>query len=199
MNRAVFLDRDGVINVAPYSAVEGKPDSPYRLDELRTLPGVARAIRLINDMGFLAVIVSNQPGIAKGKCDRAFLEAVDAQLRDELAREGARLDAVYYCLHHPEAQVEALRAECDCRKPKPGLLRRAARELDVDLARSYMVGDSVVDIEAGIAAGCRTIFVSNGDGLERSDSSVTPHQAATDLLAAVEAINAEGGGLWRSS
>lgn len=199
MNRAVFLDRDGVINAALYNPVEGKLDSPYSLEELRVLPGAARAIRMINGMGLLAVVVSNQPGVAKGKCDYAFLEAADAELRTRLAGEGARLDSVYYCLHHPNAQVESLRIACDCRKPKPGLLLKAARELEIELHQSFMVGDSAVDIQAGMTAGCRTILVDGHHRPRPAGSAVRPHHTASDLLAAIETIKREGGSVWRSS
>jgi len=199
MNRAVFLDRDGVINAAVYNPVEGKLDSPYSLEEFQVLPGAARAIRMINDMGLLAVVVSNQPGIAKGKCDYSFLEAVNARLRQQLAQEGAFLDAIYYCLHHPYALVDALRAECDCRKPRPGLLHRAAQDLHIDLARSYMVGDSPTDVQAGLAAGCRTILVDGHRWPQPTGSVALPHHTASDLQAAVETIKRDGGIAWRSS
>ena len=189
MNSAVFLDRDGVINAAIYSPLEGKLDSPYTLEDFRLLHGAAQAVRRINALGLLAVVVSNQPGLAKGKCDRAFMETVDQRLHWELGRQGAHLDAVYYCLHHPQAQVESLRLSCDCRKPQPGLLLRAARELDIDLARSYMVGDSLTDVEAGLAAGCRTILLSDADDPHLNGRR--PHLVVADLAAAVQVI-AEG-------
>ncbi len=202
MNRAVFLDRDGVINAALYDPAEGKLDTPYRLEDFRLLPGVGRAVRAINEMGFLAVVVSNQPGVAKGKCDYAFLEAVNAELTARLARQRAHLDAIYYCLHHPDAVDESLRIDCDCRKPKPGLLLRAARELDIDLASSFMLGDSLKDIEAGLAAGCQTSLVDGRRSYFRLGEAarMRPHWTAPNLLEAVEMIRCiEGGCAWRSS
>jgi mannose-1-phosphate guanylyltransferase/phosphomannomutase len=202
MNRAVFLDRDGVINAALYNRVEGKLDTPYRLEDFKLLPGVARAIRAINEMGFLAVVVSNQPGVAKGKCDYAFLEAVDAELTTRLARQEAHLDAIYYCLHHPDAVDESLRVDCDCRKPKPGLLLRAAQELDIDLAGSFMLGDSPRDVEAGLAAGCRSILVDGHRAYFRLGEAarMRPHWTARNLLSAVEIIRCmQEGRPWRSS
>jgi D-glycero-D-manno-heptose 1,7-bisphosphate phosphatase len=186
VNRAVFLDRDGVINAALYNPVEGKLDSPYRLEEFRLLPGAAQAIRHTNSLGFLAIVVSNQPGVAKGKCDFAFLETLEQRLRWELARQGAHLDALYYCFHHPQAQVESLRLSCDCRKPKPGLLLQAARDLDIDLARSFMVGDLPTDVAAGRAAGCRTVLVSDAD--DPPVDGQHPHFVAVDLAGAVQVI-----------
>jgi D,D-heptose 1,7-bisphosphate phosphatase len=202
MNRAVFLDRDGVINAALYNPLEGKLDTPYRLEDFRLLAGVAQAVRVINEMGFLAVVVSNQPGVAKGKCDYAFLEAVNAELTVRLARQGAHLDAIYYCLHHPDAVDESLRMDCDCRKPKPGLMLRAARELDIDLASSFMLGDSPRDIEAGLAAGCQTILVDGHRSYFRLGEAarMRPHWTARNLPAAVEIVRCmQGGGPWRSS
>ena len=202
MNRAVFLDRDGVINAAMWDPIEGRPDTPYRLEDFALLPGAAQALAAINEMGFLAVVVSNQPGVAKGKCGLELLEALNDRLRASLAEEGARLNGIYYCLHHPEAVVPSLRVQCDCRKPEPGLLLQAAKELDIDLAQSYMIGDQQTDIEAGLAAGCKTVLL---DGHlppdERPEASrVWPHWIAKDLRAAVEAIRrAEGGDGWRSS
>jgi D-glycero-D-manno-heptose 1,7-bisphosphate phosphatase len=165
--RACFLDRDGVINATVWNRYEAAFDSPYRLEELRLLPGVAGALRLIQRLGFLAVVVSNQPGVAKGKCDIGFLNALDLELTRRLAAEGAHLDAVYYCLHHPRAVVEALAADCDCRKPKPGLLLRAASDLSVDLAASYMIGDRESDVAAALAAGCTPILCGEGAPTQR--------------------------------
>lgn len=201
MRRAVLLDRDGVLNAAIYNPHEGKLDSPYTLDELQLLPGAAKAVRMINDMGFLVVVASNQPGVAKGKCDHAFLEAVNAALKAELTREGARLDAIYYCLHHPDACVESLRIRCDCRKPKPGLLFRAARELEIDLQQSFMVGDSAVDILAGRAAGCRTILLDGHSALPPLHSTpVRPNWIVENLLEAAKRLrDLEGRNLWRYS
>ncbi len=202
MRRAIFLDRDGVINAAIYNPVEGKLDSPYRLEEFRVLPGAARAVREINDLGFLAIVVSNQPGVAKGKCAPALLGAMDDRLKESLAKEGARLDGIYYCLHHPQAVLPSLRAPCDCRKPKPGLLLRAAREGEIDLSCSYMIGDQQTDVEAGLAAGCRAVLV-DGDSHHTTGGEEPPsphHWVAKDLPAAVGTIQRlEGGRPWRSS
>ena len=197
MNRAVFLDRDGVINAAIWNPVEGKLDTPYRLEDFRLLPGAGQAVRAINQMGFLAVVVSNQPGVAKGKCGPELLEAINRRMLASLAEGGARLDGVYYCLHHPDAVVPALRVHCSCRKPRPGLLVQAAKDLEIDLARSYMIGDQQADVEAGLAARCKTVLL---DGHLLADaraegSRARAHRVARDLSGAVEAIRrVEGGG-----
>jgi len=161
MRRAVFLDRDGVINRMVYEPDFGLVDSPQNADQFQLIPGVPEAIRLINAMDFLAVVISNQPGIAKGKYTPAILEAVTEKMHRQLAEGGARLEAVYYCLHHPEALLEEYRVACDCRKPKPGLLQKVAKELEIDLRTSYMIGDGLTDVLAGKAAGCTTIFLGS--------------------------------------
>lgn len=192
MNRAVFLDRDGVINAAPYNAEEGKYDSPYTVADFRFLPGAKQAIRLLNQEGWLTVVVSNQPGIAKGKCSAPFLEALNERMRAGLAASGAHLDAIYYCLHHPQALVAKLREACQCRKPRPGLLLAAARDLQIDLTTSYIVGDSLKDVEAGLAAGCKPIMIRPRSH-KLGPSTVNPSRVATSLLAAVKQLLVEEG------
>jgi D-glycero-D-manno-heptose 1,7-bisphosphate phosphatase len=157
--RAVFIDRDGVINPLIYHRDQGIVDSPFTLDQFRINREVPKAIRLFNDLGLAVVIVSNQPGVAKGKLKLESLAKFDRKLRSALVPLRAHVDAIYYCLHHPDAIVGKYRKRCSCRKPRPGMLREAARDLGLSLADSYMVGDGLTDIEAGQRAGCKTIFV----------------------------------------
>ena len=164
MNRAVFLDRDGVINAAIYNPVERKLDSPYTVESFRILPHVPEAIRLVNRMGFLAVVVSNQPGVAKGKCDFHFLDRLNETMQAQVATGGGHLDAIYYCYHHPAAVVEELRLRCQCRKPQPGLVELAAEELDFAPQDSLIIGDKVSDIELGQSFGATTFLVRTGYG-----------------------------------
>src|SRR4051794_30813389 len=138
--KAFFLDRDGVINAAIWNDEEGKLDTPYRLQDFRLLPGVPEAIRKIEARGFLRVVISNQPGVAKEKCTPQYLEDTKTDMAERLAEGGANLAGIYYCIHHPEASFAPLLPDCDCRKPKPGLLLDAARDLDIDLGASWMVG-----------------------------------------------------------
>ncbi|HVG21833.1 MAG TPA: HAD family hydrolase [Blastocatellia bacterium] len=159
--RAVFVDRDGVINRMFFDPEHGTADSPANPDQFALMPGAGKAIAALNHLGLLVIVVSNQPGIAKGKFTRAALEAMEGKMVRGLEAEGARLDAVYNCLHHPDASVDEYRVRCECRKPLPGLLVKAAREWEVDLAGSYMVGDGVTDIAAGRAAGATTLFVNS--------------------------------------
>lgn len=186
MRRAVFLDRDGVINATVWNPDEGIFDTPYALDEFVLLPGVTTAIRRIRELGFLAVAVSNQPGVAKGKCTPRFFEDVSTLLDERLAADRASLDGAYYCVHHPEAVVPELRVVCECRKPKPGLLLQASRDLDIDLSRSWMIGDQDRDVLAGAAAGCRTIIVGHGALADTTAATLR----AGDIVEAVEQITA---------
>jgi D-sedoheptulose 7-phosphate isomerase len=158
-NRAVFLDRDGVVNELVYYPEMGVIDSPFTVDLFHILPGVGDAIRLLKQAGFKVAITSNQPGVAKGRFAEETLKEIDRRMTEELDRHGACLDGIYYCPHHPEGVIERYRSECECRKPKPGLLLQAARELAIDLENSYMIGDSLIDIKAGERAGCRTILI----------------------------------------
>jgi D-glycero-D-manno-heptose 1,7-bisphosphate phosphatase len=162
MRRAVFLDRDGTINAMVYHPEFGLVDSPANPDEFQLLPGAVEAIRRINAAQLLAVVVSNQPGIAKGKFTPALLDAMTGKMKHLLAQQGGHLDAVYYCLHHPEALLPEYRMVCTCRKPQPGLLLQAAEALEIDLAHSFMVGDSIKDILTGQAAGVTTFFLGSG-------------------------------------
>ena len=148
--RAIFLDRDGTIN--RYVGFLTRPD------QFELLPGAAEAIRLINHSGFLAIVVSNQPVIARGDCSFEELQAIHDKMETLLGKEAAFVDDIYYCPHHPDKGFEGERPEykfdCDCRKPKPGLLLRAAKDWNIDLSQSYMIGDSQRDEECGQNAHC---------------------------------------------
>ncbi len=159
--RAVFVDRDGVLNDLVYNPEEGRVLSPFSAEETRVFPFVADAVRAVRELGFEVIVISNQPGVAKRQFTLGELEKMNAKIRRKLAEGGARLDAEYYCLHHPEALISKYRKVCDCRKPKPGLLLTAAAEHGLDLGRSFFVGDGLVDVEAGKRAGCQTIMVGH--------------------------------------
>ncbi len=187
-NRAVFLDRDGVINRIIYHRDIGVIDTPFTVEQFRLLPNAARAVRKINLLGLKAVVVSNQPGIAKGHFDKQILRAMTEKMERALKKGGASLDGIYYCLHHPQAVDPSYRRKCSCRKPMPGLLKKAARELDIDLEKSFIVGDSINDIQAGSRAGCRTILIGNWKcDLCRfmSAKKIEPDFIVSDILSAV--------------
>ena len=204
--RAVFLDRDGVINPLIYHKDAGIVDSPFTPSQFRVLDRVPEAIRLMNDLGLVVVIVSNQPGIAKRHFDRATLSEFDRKMRLSLKPFAARIDAIYYCLHHPEASVRSLRRSCACRKPGIGMLKRAVRKLGVSLAASYMIGDGLTDIEAGNRAGCRTVFIGRWK-CEHCQfiqpPTLRPTFVAKDLWEAAQLIRTDlrelSGGSWQRS
>lgn len=153
--KAIFLDRDGTIN--KYVGFLTKPE------QFELIPGVADAVKMINKSGYLAIVVTNQPVIARGECTWEELRAIHDKMETELGRDGAFIDAIYVCPHHPDKGFDGERPEykkdCDCRKPKPGLMLQAAKDLNIDLSLSYMIGDSERDIEAGRIAGCKDSFL----------------------------------------
>ncbi len=159
--RAVFLDRDGVIN--RYKGFIKKTD------DLELLPGVAAAIKKLNRSGWLVVVVTNQPVIARGECTWEELMQINYAMETQLGMEGAYVDDIFICPHHPdkgfEGEVPEYKIECDCRKPKPGLILRAANKYNINLSDSYMVGDSLRDLDAGINAGCTPVFIGKPDEL----------------------------------
>jgi D,D-heptose 1,7-bisphosphate phosphatase len=188
---AAFLDRDGVLNELVWFEEAGIVDSPFHEDQVRLIEGAADGVRRLRELGLPVFVVSNQPGIAKGHFGPDRLRRITQRLLDLLAERGASLDGVYYCLHHPRARVPQLRAVCDCRKPRPGLLTRAAAEHDLDLAHSIMVGDALTDVEAGLAAGCRTVLI----GRVRCDlcrhleaRGIRPHAIHESLAETAEAL-----------
>ena len=154
--KAIFLDRDGTLN--EYVGFLRKEE------EFKLLPGVAEAIRRINTSGYLAILITNQPVIARGEVTRSELNTIHNKMETLLGTEGAYLDAIYYCPHHPhkgyEGEIAELKIDCDCRKPKSGMLLKAAEEYNIDLNSSWMIGDGDNDIEAGKAAGCNTARVT---------------------------------------
>lgn len=171
MNRAVFLDRDGVIN----RKAATEDEYITRWEEIEILPGVAEAIASLNRAGFQVIVITNQRAVAKGLMTTATLEGIHQRLMDYLALSGARIDGFYYCPHE-------LEPPCSCRKPQPGMLFEAARAHNIDLTLSWMVGDSEKDVEAGKRAACRTVHIVQ-DGLNHG-----PEVTADSLLAAASKI-----------
>jgi D-glycero-D-manno-heptose 1,7-bisphosphate phosphatase len=157
--RAVLLDRDGTINELVYDPELGLVDSPLNPEQFKLIPGAAEAIRSFNEIGIKVIIVSNQPAVAKGKMTMELFEEVRIKMKSLLKKAGAHIDGEYYCLHHPEARLPEFRSNCECRKPKPGLLLRAARDFNLNLKECFMIGDGITDIMAGQAVGCRTILI----------------------------------------
>ena len=182
--RAVFLDRDGTINV--------EKDYLHRTEEFEFIPGAPEAIRLLKDAGFLVIVVTNQSGIGRGYYDEAAVHRLHRFMDDELARHGTAVDAYYICPHHPLHGIDEYRKECGCRKPLPGMLFEAAEDFSIDLAASYIIGDKMADVAAGLAAGCRPLLVMTGYGEKESASLPGGIASFDDILAAARKIVAAG-------
>ena len=186
--RAVFLDRDGVIDALVPDPQTGLPESPLRVEDVALLPGVAPAMHSLAAAGFLLVGVSNQPAAAKGTVALADLVEVHERVLALLADEDAAFDDFRICWHHPDGVDPDLAGICDCRKPAPGMLLDAAREYEIDLAASWMLGDSDSDVIAGAAAGTRTVLVAYPPGAHKRAGAGEPTLVAADLPAAVDAV-----------
>jgi len=170
-DRAVFLDRDGTM----------AEDVSYcrRPEDFRLLPNTARAIKLLNEHGFKVIVVTNQSGIARGYFTEETLAEIHEKMKEELARQGARVDAIYYCPHHPDDN-------CDCRKPKPGMMLQAVKDYHIDLKRSFVMGDMPSDIAMGKATGCRAILIGNRPPVGGGEAA--PEAIARDILEAAYSI-----------
>lgn len=179
-NRAVFLDRDGTL-VHP----RHYPSTP---DELKLYEGIEPSLRLLQGSGFRLVVVTNQSGLARGLFTESDLERMHAHLRDELGRQGVRVDAIYYCPHHVDGVIPELSRECDCRKPAPGMLLQAAQDLDLNLQASWFIGDILDDVEAGRRAGCKTILVDLGTESSPDTPLRQPDFVARDTLHALQIV-----------
>ncbi len=180
-NKAVFLDRDGTIN----EEVEYLSD----LKKFKLFPKVAPAIKLLNDYGFKAIVITNQAGVARGYFGKDKVEKIHQEMKRQLREKGAHLDRIYYCPHHPTEGMGKYKKNCWCRKPNPGMLEKAAKDFDLDLGRSYVIGDQLTDIKLGNNAGCQTVLVLTGYGKEscrkKGDCEVRVSFVADDLEKAV--------------
>ncbi len=174
VNRAVFFGKDGtLLRDVPYNVAPGK---------VELAPGAAQGLALLRDAGFKLIVVSNQPGIAHGYFTPTELWKAAAEVTRRLWRDGVAPDAFYFCPHHPDGALPRYAKDCACRKPRPGLLLRAASEHDIDLAGSWMIGDVLDDVEAGQAAGCRTVLLDNGGATQWDPSpGRVPQHVAVDL------------------
>ena len=184
-HRAVFLDRDGTINE--------EVGYVNHIERFHLLPRVGRAIRLLNQHGWKTVVITNQSGVARGYFPESLIHEIHQKMEDLLKNEGAHLDGVYYCPHHPDIGIPPYRQKCRCRKPATGLIEEAVKELDLDTSASYMVGDRGVDIEFAHQVGARAILVLTGYGkgeweYRKDEWKFKPDHVAPDLYEAVEWI-----------
>jgi D-glycero-D-manno-heptose 1,7-bisphosphate phosphatase len=180
VRRAIFLDRDGtLLEEAGYLD---------RLERLVFFPYSIDAVRLLNRAGFAVIVITNQAGIARGIVRESFVDEAHRHIRERLEAGGAHVDAFYYCPHHPDAVVASLRQDCDCRKPRPGMFRRAAEEHGLDLARSFTIGDRWHDLQAGAVIGATGVLVRTGYGRTEEAApkpGVTPAAVLDNLIDAV--------------
>ena len=169
---AIFLDRDGTLNV----------DVGYlhAIEQLKLYPWTGDALRLLKRAGYLLVVVSNQAGIAQGMIAPGFVEEAHAEMLRRVRDSGGDLDALYYCPHHPRGAVKELATDCRCRKPRPGMIEDAARDLGIDVSRSWTVGDKWLDVQLGQAAGTRSILVRTGWGADQEKQR--PERQTVDAI-----------------
>jgi histidinol-phosphate phosphatase family protein len=180
-SRAVFFDKDGTL-------IE---NVPYNVDcsQIRVMPGAVEAVKLLRAAGYKIVVITNQSGVAQGYFNMNDVRCVEDHLCHLLSSCGAPLDGFYFCPHHPEGTVAAYAITCNCRKPQEGMLRKAAQQLELDLARSWMIGDILDDVEAGHRAGCRSILLNSGGETEWIESPLRkPEFIATDPISAAHHI-----------
>jgi D-glycero-D-manno-heptose 1,7-bisphosphate phosphatase len=187
-DKAVFLDRDGVLNDDVHLITHP--------EQFRILPGVPAALTRIAQAGFHLIVVSNQPVAARGMISEPEIDVLHEYLRSQISKQsGPRIEAFYFCPHHPNADVAEYRKDCTCRKPRPGMIRQASRDHGIDLTASFMIGDRITDVIAGSKAGCRTIQVTTGkendapiQGADPKDLETKPDYICDGLPAAVEWI-----------
>lgn len=185
---AVFLDRDGVLNALVPDPETGLPESPVHSRDVELLPGAVDGLQTLRELGVPLVVISNQPSAAKGKSTLEDLRGVHEAVHAELEAAGVGLDSYEYCFHHPDG-IGELGRRCDCRKPQPGMILRAAAALGCDdLQRSWMIGDSEVDVKAGLRAGCRTILVEHTQSSHRRSADAHPDERVATLADAADII-----------
>lgn len=175
--RAIFIDRDGTINV--------EKNYLFKFEDWEWIPGAVDAIRMFNEAGFLVIVISNQAGVARGYYGADDIEKLHASVTRVLESQNVKVDGYYYCPHHPEFGDNR---ECDCRKPAPGMILEAQRDWDIDLAHSYMIGDKASDIEVALAAGVHPVMVATGYGSAERHSIDSRVPYVADLLAAANFI-----------
>jgi len=173
VNKAIFVDKDGTLIV----------DIPYNTDPslIQFQEGALKSLKILQDRGYLIIIVSNQSGLSKGYFKEEDLECVKNAIEQRLLNANVKLSGFYFCPHHPEGTILRYAQRCDCRKPLPGMLLKAAQDFDIDLTRSWMIGNTVTDIEAGKRAGCFTILINNQGNLKISDRSKAPTLVAQSI------------------
>lgn len=180
--KAVFLDRDGTII--------RHIDLMRRISDIKILPRAVESVKKINELGFLVIVITNQPVVARGLAIPKEIDAIHAVLIDKFKRKGAKVDAVYFCPHHPNADVKKYRLSCRCRKPEPGMILKAIKRYKINPQKSYMVGDAMIDVVAGKKAKLKTILVKTGPGhaLDRKFGHIKPDYSVKNIAQATRLI-----------
>ena len=191
MKRAVFLDRDGVINELVFNPQTGAYESPLSENDLKISPKIFSDLKKLKAAGFLLFVVSNQPNYAKGKATMESLHRINQSLSRQMVDNGVEFSDYFYCYHHPAGVIKEYSGECLCRKPKPNFLIEAQKKYDLDMKRSWMVGDQDSDVLCGQAAGVKTVLINEPRSKEKRENSI-PDYWAVNLSAAVKAILEEG-------
>jgi len=187
MNKAVFFDRDGVLNPLVYNVQTGEYESPHRPNEFSVYPSIIRDLRLLSGSGFQLFLISNQPSYAKGKTSLENIQAIHRLLDDYLKDNQIIFSEYYYCYHHPDGIVAEFTGKCDCRKPKAFFLQKAEKDYDLDLSQCWMIGDQDTDVQCGQNAGVRTIQILNPHSAKKRGNSC-PDYKAENLTEAVQIL-----------
>lgn len=187
MKKAVFLDRDGVINQLIFNTKTGEYESPHFVDDLVIYPYVAKSLIELKSYGYMLFLISNQPSYAKGKTTFENIKAIHNEIHSCMVGNGIKFDDYFYCYHHPNGTVPEYTFECQCRKPKPFFLQEAGKKYGLDMARSWLIGDQDSDIFCGKAGGVRTILINNEHSSHKRGKS-RPDYQTDNLLSAVELI-----------
>lgn len=191
MKKACFYDRDGVINEMAFDVESGLVHIPWQANQVTLSFGVSELLKTTTKFGFLNVIISNQPDIGLKRIAERIFKEVEENIFQKIERENAIIDKTYYCFHHPYAKLEQYKKDCECRKPKTGLFFQAAKEMDIDLSQSWMIGDGTTDIIAGHNAGCKTILITNNvqtghlKAIEEKLKNIKPDFIAKNLKEAI--------------
>ena len=187
MKKAIFFDRDGVINKLVFNPKTNEYESPHELKDLELIPNALESIKKLEDNGYYLFVISNQPSFAKGKTTLEKIKEIHQKLQTQIENYGINIKKYYYCYHHPKGIISQYSGECDCRKPKPFFLNQAKNEYNLDFTKSWMIGDQDSDIECGNNAGVKTIMILNEHSCKKRGYS-SPNYSVNNLLESVNLI-----------
>lgn len=190
-NKAIFLDRDGVINEMVYVKEHGYVDTPSKPEQFKIIKGVTKAISKAKKLGYKVIIISNQPGIAKGYYTKDTFDKITKKMQSHLGKSNIKIDDEFYCFHHPNAKLSLYKKRCSCRKPGIGSLTKATKKHALNLENCYFIGDGIVDMEAAKKSGCKGIFIGNVNRTVTAlfkKKDISPQYVARDLLDAIKFI-----------